>query len=107
MDRDLPFTFIIGAPARHTINNTTVGVSISTRPPIKTAHMRLSTGDRTALRRPNSTPKPPSEMAPVGPGLQGAEGLGVSHASEAISVGGRMPARSLGRVSGLFQTICF
>jgi hypothetical protein len=54
MDQDLPFTFIIGIPARHTINNTTVGVSISTRPAIKTAH----TPSGEALRHANPLENP-------------------------------------------------
>jgi hypothetical protein len=47
MDRDLPFTFIIGTPARHMNHNTTVGASISTRPAIKTAHTCLSSANET------------------------------------------------------------
>lgn len=54
MDRDLPFTFIIATPARHMINYTTVGVSISRRPAIKTAH----TPSREALRHANPLENP-------------------------------------------------
>ena len=54
--------------------------------------MCLSGSDRTALERPKPVSKRPPGMAPVEPGWQEAEGLGVSHASNPISVEGRTPA---------------
>jgi hypothetical protein len=55
----------------------------------KRLRLCLSSGNRTALERLNLASHRPPEMVPVGPGWQGAEGLGVSYTGDAISVGGK------------------
>ncbi|MHC4084363.1 MAG: hypothetical protein ACYSWZ_00650 [Planctomycetota bacterium] len=53
----LPFSFTIGAPARHTVNNTTIGTAISTLLAINTANTPARKAPRHAKHRYAHTPK--------------------------------------------------